>query len=1020
MKTELKIGQKLSGFTVKDIHELPEYRATGILATHDRTGCPVYHVLADDKDNLFAFSFRTLPSDSSGVAHILEHTVLCGSERFPVKDPFLQLLKGSMNTFLNAFTFPDKTVYPASSTVPQDLFNLFEVYGDAVFFPRLMPEMFRQEGHRLEFDADGILQRTGIVFNEMKGNYSTHDNVASDWCMRSLFPNTAYAFDSGGDPAVIPTLDYATFKEFHRRYYHPANTQVFLYGDIPTEEWLKRLEDSFLHRFDPLDIQVRVEDPAPFKAPVRLTKTCPASPEDEEGGKTSITLNWLLNDVADAETTLGMELLAEILIGSAASPLQRALVDSGLGEDLSGPTGLETELSRLVLSVGLRGTEAGREDAIERLILDTLKDVVKDGLDPELVEGTLRRFEFRSKEIKGGGPFGLRLMRRSLRAWLHGHAPQTSLVFDPVMKSIRASLADDPRFFEKLTERMLLGNLHRSMVTVVPDAGQNDREAAAERAELDARQAALSAADKAELKRQQEALERYQSTPDSPEALASIPFLTAADIPVKVPLIISEDRTLIVGAPGSIARGDGSAAASGQTVVPLKVHDLYTNGISYVDLAFDLEHLSIEELRWMPLFASVVPALGLPGLGYEATATQINLLTGGFSAFTETSLLARGSFDEPEDLSIKLFFRLRCLDTGIAPAMELIGRLINEADLDDTKRLQDLYLEMRNEYRAAVVPSGSSFAALRAERGLSPSETIEELWRGISQLDFLNGLDEGKGDGTISRAAAQRISAALKAIRERIIRRGGLSVNLTAQGGALSDCVEAARAWAETLPEREVDDQAFELAAGLDAEGRPVPRLEALTLPSKVAFVATALPGSLIGGARYSHESLLAHLLRTGHLWEHIRMKGGAYGASAGNDGMSGLFTFSSYRDPRITATLNVYRQALEHYATHEVDEGELLLAKIGSVAKEIRPLVPGEAGLVSFRRWLYGISDSLRQAKRDELLAATPADLAQAARELLVGMEKSCSALIAGPDMVDKEEGASPDFRPLRTPISV
>jgi Zn-dependent M16 (insulinase) family peptidase len=557
--------------------------------------------------------------------------------------------------------------------------------------------------------------------------------------------------------------------------------------------------------------------------------------------------------------------------------------------------------------------------------------------------------------------------------------------------------------------------VHRSLVTVVPDPELNEREAAAERAELDARQAAMGEAEQVELRRLQTELEKFQTTPDSPEALASIPFLGEADIPRDVPLIPIEDRVLILGEPGQPVCCGGSADFSGQTVVPVKAHDLWTNGVSYIDLCFDLEHLTMEELRWMPLFAAVVPALGLPGLGYEATATRLNLLTGGFSAFTETSFQARASEDEPEDLSVKLFFRMRMLDSGIEAAVELAGRLIASADLSDTKRLQDLYLEMRNEYRAAVVPSGSSFAALRAERGLSASETIEELWRGVSQLEFLNALDEDE-----SASAAERISAALQALRGRVVRREGLSANLTAEGKVLTDCLEAVRAWAEGLPSLEIGEEAFELADGLAADGTPVPRLEALTLPSKVAFVATALPGSLIGAPRYSHESLLAHLLRTGQLWEHIRMKGGAYGASAGNDGMSGLFTFSSYRDPRISATLAVYRQALEHFAAHPVEPGELLLAKIGSVAKEIRPLVPGEAGLVSFRRWLYGINDTLRQAKRDELLAATPADLAAAAANLLSGMEKSYSALIAGPDMVDKEEGANRDFRPVRKPLSV
>lgn len=1003
MESTLKPGDRLHSFIVDAVHPLDEYQAVGIAATHEPSGCSVYHVKNGDSDKLFAFGFKTPPGDSTGVAHILEHTVLCGSRRFPVKDPFLLLLKGSMNTFLNAFTFPDKTLYPASSTVEADLRNLFEVYGDAVFFPLLRPEMFRQEGHRVEFDESGKLVRTGIVYNEMKGNYSTHDSVASDWCMRSLFPGTAYAFDSGGDPAEIPRLDYEAFRRFHASYYHPANTRVFLYGDLDTAAWLELLQTRFLSGFGRGEPARAVLEPAAFAAPVRLTRSYPAQPGDEEDGKASITVNWLLNPVADALETLAMEVLSEILLGTPASPLQRALVDSGLGEDLSAPTGLETELARLTLSAGLRGTAPGREGAIEELVDRTLRACAADGLDPDLVEGALRRFEFRGREIKGGGPFGLRLMRRAFRGWLHGLPPQATLVFAPVMAELRAKLAAEPRWFESLIQSRLLDNRHRSTVTVVPDAGQNQREQAAERKELDDLLAALPEDGRAELRRKAAELAEFQSRPDDPQAVAAIPFLRESDIPAAVRTIPA--RELAPANAGRVALA----------------HPIHSNGVSYVDFRFDLAGLPIEDLRWASVYAALLPGLGRPGKDYARTANELALATGGFSAFVEASPRARSERGQAPRCRAGLFFRVKCLDGQLEPALALVGDLIRNADFGDAKRLGDQYLELRNEYRSSVVPSGSHFAASRAERGFSTAAALEDLWHGIGQQQFLEelggALGDG-GDGTSLAECAARIGAAFERLRRSLAVRERLTLSVTAGEASLDAAVRAAEAWAAGLPA--AGPAALPADGAIDLQPPGQPALEAITLPSKVAFVATALPASLIGQAGYGHELLLGHLLRTGYLWEHVRMKGGAYGASAAGDGMDGIFTFSSYRDPAIVRTLETWRGALAHFAEGGVDANDLLLAKLGCVAKEIRPLSPAESGLVSFRRWLYGIGDDLRQAKRDELLAAEPADLAAAARRLAEALGEAHSVVIADAEMVDKEESVHRLFRPLRLQLSV
>lgn len=1008
-------GQEFNGFVVVSVDDLAEYQAWGVRLKHKASAMDVYHVLCADEENLFSFGFKTLPSDSSGVAHILEHTVLCGSERYPLKDPFVLLLKGSMNTFLNAFTFPDKTVYPASSTVAADLFNLMEVYADAVWFPLIRPEMFRQEGHRLEYDDQGVLQRTGVVYNEMKGNYSTHDAVAGDWCFRSLFPGTPYAHDSGGDPAHIPELSYEQFKEFHRTLYHPTNTLLFLYGNIPSQDYCSFLESRFLNRFDfsrlPSVLDTSKLSLEPFMSPVRHTVTFPAGADSEDAQEASVTVNWLLDSVKDPVKLLSYELLGELLIGSAASPLQRALVDSGLGEDLSSPTGLETELAQVVFCAGLRGTDQSRTTDIESLVLDTVARIADEGFDPEMIEGTLRRFEFRAREIKGG-PFGLRLMRRAYRGWLHGAEPRLTLGFTDNMLAVRKALDANPRYFSDMVRSELLGNKHRSTITVVPDSEQNQREEAELRAELDAIDSRLDAAGKARIKQEQAELLAFQEAPESEEALASIPFLKKEDIHTKVRTLPHELGTI---------QCDGYETSHAQ-------HEIFSNGVAYFDFVQDLGHLSPEEFALVPLFYGMIPSLGVPGLDYETMATRLSLVAGGFAAYPEVAMTFDGG------ISKRAFWRLRALEANLTPAWDLARQLIFSADFSNHKRIMDLFAENRNEARSSILPSGNGYAALRTDRWLAPSEALEELMRGITQIQLLEDLEKRAGEHL-----AELLQAVFEHLRSRTLRREGLVFNSTGSRETLNESSAIARQFLGSLPQEASNAATLQdifvryvgadgwqhwsrvctQALDIQSTGSPSDSVEALTLSSKVAFAALSIPGARFGSSDYAAQTLLCHSLRTGELWERIRMKGGAYGAGAAVDGSSRILTFSSYRDPNIAKTFQAFGDALRSVAQGSINENDLLLAKIGTVSKELRPLAPAEAGSISLRRWLYGSSDELRQLNRDQILATTVDGISQEAEKLAILADRGYRAVIAGPEMVDKETGLDPQFKVRRFDIS-
>lgn len=964
--------------------ELGEFRGTGRLFRHIRSGCEIYHIHNDDRENLFAFLLKTVPPDSTGVAHILEHTVLCGSRRFPVKDPFLLLLKGSMYTFLNALTFPDKTVYPASSTVPADLFNLMKVYGDAVFFPLLNEEMFRQEGHRLVVGEDGHLDYSGVVYNEMKGAYSTHDAIAGEMALRSLFPDTAYGHDSGGNPRDIPRLTYEQFVEFHRRYYHPSNARIFLYGDIATEDHLAFLHEEFLGSFSLSDpgagTPVEVELQERWKEPRSVETTYP-SDQDDSSGLSSVTVNWLLTDVGAPGTVLACEALADILLGSSGAPLYQALIESGLGEDLSSPSGLESELRELTFSVGLRGTDVQRREAIEGKIFETLTSLRDNGIDPDVIEGTVRKMAFANRERTGSG-FGLRLMRRAARAWLHGGEPEQTMCFADSFAQLRGALESNPRYFEEMIDRLLLANPHRTTLIVRPDREYDAKEQERVSKELSAIEANIGESERASLIEKQRALERIQSEPDDPAAVASIPFLTIADVPSEVEKIPSRLETLPGGGPQLI-------------------HELDTGGIIYYDLSFDMAGIDTALLPFAPLFANAITDIGLPGMSYDQVSRKLDLTTGGFSAGVSSTShavtgLPRSSFN----------VRAKALQESAEEGFALVFELLRNADFADHRRIRDLFLEERNDIKSAVVPEGSMFAWTHAASRLSQAAQLRDLFRGVAQLRAIAALDPDQ--------CAERLATTFETLRRQLLEQSRIRVAIAAGDAELPEAREIVSRFVSLLPHGAGGHEAASPSPSSRAAGEsgaaarhPV---EGLSIPGGVGYVARAFRGSRLGEVAFAHEGVLAHLLRTGFLWERIRMKGGAYGAFALQNGAEGLFAMASYRDPCIAPTLGAFEEALEHYVREPPQWRDVELAVLGMVGGETRPLSPSQKNAVGLNRYLTGVSDTMRQERRDALRSTQPHDVVRAAERLRdLANEESSTCIIASRSALESACGEIP-----------
>jgi Zn-dependent M16 (insulinase) family peptidase len=958
-----------SGFVILDVVELPELKAKGIWAKHEKTAVEVFHVLNDDTENLFSFAFTTFPQDNTGAPHILEHSVLCGSQHYPLKDAFLVLVQGSLQTFLNAMTFPDKTVYPASSINEHDYFNLMSVYGDAVFRPLLPEWTFMQEGHRYEFAQNGKLSITGIVYNEMKGAYSSSDAYAGLWSVKAVMPGTPYAFESGGDPEDIPSLSWEGLKEFHRTRYSPANCRIFLAGNIPTEKQLSFLNEKFFSKIEGGKACEPIGKTQRWKEPQKIKVSCPASGEL----KSTIFLSWLCSDVTDVNENIALAALTEILLGHDGSPLTRTLIESGLGEDLTPVSGLEGEIRETLFVAGLKGIAGDPEkmgQEVEELIMGELNRLVTEGIPPEEIEAALLSMEFSQREIRrSGGPFSLVWMRRSLRSWLHGCKPWESLLLEPSMAKIKENLAKNKKYFEGLIEKYFLDNPHRALVILEPKEDFLSKQEEKLSLCLAETEKNLSKDERETIIEKSRALEGIQCEADSPEALATIPHLSRSDLSVEHDIIHRRHEDL---------RG-----------VPALCHELYTNGITYFDIGFPVDTLPSEDYSWLPFFSRAVVSVGLPGLDYGEVSSLLARTAGGFNALLHTGSAAQGVPPELKtasgtlDLAGRdwLIYRLKCLDEKVPQSLDICLRLICEADFNDADRINDLILEMKTEVDSSLAPMGHMYAAGRAGRRNSHSKKMEETWLGLSQIDFVHSL---------AKMDTSAVSAKLKYLQEKIAGSGVIfnmtGLSLAAAGAEVSQRFSR---FGAPRPRLAASAATEEAAGGSNVEVYASSSLQ-------IGFAARTLNAAVFDTPEQVAEMVLAHQLSTGALWENIRMKGGAYGASVSSDSLENCVSFATYRDPTPARSLEAISAILKN-GSAGVDEDTLVKTIIGCYSKETRPRTSAENGLIDFYRFLYGIEDGYRKRKLQRLVAVTTADI-DAAFSALGSRRATGTVVITGP----------------------
>jgi Zn-dependent M16 (insulinase) family peptidase len=946
---------------------IPEIASNVRLYRHKKTGAEVMSYLNDDENKVFGITFKTPPEDSTGVAHILEHSVLCGSRKYPVKKPFVELIKSSMNTFLNAMTFPDKTAYPVASQNLQDFYNLVDVYLDAVFFPLISEDTFRQEGWHYEADGTQMpLAYKGVVFNEMKGAYSSPAALLGKVSQLSLYPDNAYGVNSGGDPKAIPDLTYDYFKNFHRRFYHPSNAKIVFYGDDPEGRRLEML-DEYLSQFDASPIDASVKLQPRFHAPRHIESTYAAT-EAEPGKKTGmVTVNWMLDELDDPETVMALNVLEHVLLGTPASPLRKALTDSGLGEGLTG-SGLADDLRQPYFTVGLKGIDEGDGGKVETLVLDTLRKLAADGIDPLTIEASMNSFEFALRENNTGSfPRGMALMFRTMKNWLHGGDPFESLTYEKPLTSLKDKIAAGEPVFERLIDTHLNGNTHRVTVLLKADTTQAEREVAEERARLDEVAAALDEAQREDVVEITAKLKALQEAVDPPEALARIPTLGLKDL----------DRT---NKPIPIERDTLGGAR-------LYTHALPTNGVIYLDLAFDLRRVPKELLPYLSLFSRALFQTGTAREDFVSLMQRIGRSTGGVGASRSISMMRNTT-----SVAAWLFVRGKVVPDKADELLSIITDVLTSAQLDNRDRIKQMALEEKAGFESGIAGRGNGIAAGRLGASLNPASWANEQSSGVSYLFFLRELlkDIDHESGWL------RIKAGLFALRDLLIDRDSMVLNVTADLGLWNAFRPKLEAFVAALPRSDVAPRNWTVADPVN---------EGLTFPGQVNYVAKGANLYTLGYVHTGATSVALRHLNTTYLWDKVRVQGGAYGGSSGFDPFSGGFVFTSYRDPNLLETLAAYDGAAA-WLRQGIGDQDIVRSIIGAIGAIDTYRLPDAKGFTSLMWELTGNTEENRQQRRDEILGATSADITRFA-DVLGEVAKAGQVVVLGSDTSIKAANA-------------
>lgn len=930
----MEINKVYSGFRLDRIERIDEINGTAYEMKHEKSGARLIYIDSPDSNKVFNIAFRTTPHNSTGVAHIMEHSVLCGSRKFPLKEPFVELVKGSLNTFLNAMTYPDKTMYPVASKNDKDFHNLMDVYLDAVFYPRVREdaEIVMQEGWHYELEnADDELTYKGVVFNEMKGVYSSPDSVLERQMMRELFPDTTYGVDSGGDPDYITDLTYEEFQEFYRVHYHPSNSYIFLYGDMNIEEQLAFLNDEYLSHFDAIEVHTEVALQAPFTEGKVVSYPYSVGSEEPTDNRTLHSFAYVLPDVTP-EHSLAFEVLTHALLTSPAAPLKQALVKAGIGSDVSGY--YLDSIRQPMWTVQATGSNLDKQADLQRIVESTLQDLCDKGLDKELLEASLNSIEFALRESDfGGRPIGLAYIIRMMDNWLYDNDPLELLHYEEALTNIRNGLAGT--YFEDLIRHSILNNNHKVLVSIYPERGLQERKDAEVKEHLAAVKANMTTEEIDAIVEQTKRLKIRQETPDSEEALASIPLLELADLNPNMEAVERRESKI------------------GNTTVHFV--PTFTKGINYVGLYFKLNCLTEEELFYADILSDILGRVDTSERGYEALAKDINMNLGGLSSDI-TAISKDGKRDEFTPLMI---VRAKALHTKLPDLCRLINEVVQKADYSDDSRLTELVQESKAIWDNEAFRRGNSIVSQRVMAQVS----AVGKFRDNGNLGYYQKISELASNP----AALPLLPEKLAEVARKIFRANNVDIMFVGEEGELEAFKNLMKPLVETWDTTELSNDVLQITRLSGNDG--------IVTAGKVQYVAQG--GNFIdhGFKHVGPMSVLETILRYEYLWIRIRVQGGAYGAFA-NFYDDGNMIFCSYRDPNLLETLDVYKELPQYLRDFTLTDREMRKYIIGTMSSLDLPMTPALRGPRAMGMYFSGAKLEDKVEFRKQVIVCKPDDI--------------------------------------------
>lgn len=958
----------LAEYEILDEHRVEDVQSDGFILRHKKSGARIAILSNNDDNKVFYIGFRTPPEDETGVPHIIEHTTLCGSKKFPVKDPFIELAKGSLNTFLNAMTYPDKTVYPVASCNDQDFKNLMDVYLDAVFNPNITKyeEIFKQEGWHYELTGkDDELKINGVVYNEMKGAYSSPDEVLSSQIYRSLFPDNTYSKDSGGNPEYIPKLTYEAYLDFYHKYYHPSNSYIYLYGDMDVVERLEWLDKEYLSLYDYKKVNSEINKQPAFDKIKNVEAQYSITMDDSQENKTYLSYNRVVGDTLDEMLYQAFDVLDYALVSSPGAPVKQALIDAGIGDDVYGS--YDAGILQPVFSFVAKNANASQADEFESIIENTLKEVVKTGINKEALLAGINSSEFKFREADFGQfPKGLLFGLNCLDSWLFDDMkPFIHLECLGTFAKLRKAVDTD--YFEKLIQEYLLDNTHGSSVTVKPKRGLgNEREEALAK-ELSDYKASLSDEEIKKLIEDTEHLKKYQEEPSSDEDLRKLPMLTRADMKKNaMPFSNIEDELLDV----KVVR-----------------HDIESNGIDYISFLFDAGDFAQSELGYLGFFTNALGLVSTEKYSYTDLANATNIYTGGIS----TGTASHPDIKDRNNFVFKFEVKLKVLEKNLDKALELMEQMLLTSDFTDTKRLGELVAQIKARLQANLSSSGHLVAAMRSMSSFSRYALYQDELKGVAFYRSICRIEKELSE------SPKNVSDKLAAIAKKLFARNRMLISFTGNN----------EAYGNAKPSLEKVIAGFDKmsAIGNQAEVHFNTAKEAFIDASQIQYVAKT--GDFIcEGYEYTGAlRLLRIILSYDYLWINVRVKGGAYGCM--NTFLrSGESYFVSYRDPNLSDTLDVYDRIPEYIKSFSPDERDMTKYIIGTFSALDTPMNPEAKGSRSLSAYLEGITYEQIQKERNEILNAQPEDIRRLADLVEAVLKKDSICVIGNENMIKESAG--------------